>query len=197
MRILIILLILISINIQSQNLPEFTSNASDNDKANSLVFQAFNNKYDMVISYTRSCYWPTEQWYFVLVNKNNKWEFFKWIIKFNGRTKDKENIISTKIKNQSLKNEEIDSLFNFWTINSFLELSIDSINCSSKVENDSMIIDMQVTDGCSDVFEIFSKDKYRMVYSYMPDYYQKEIPILQRQDFILCRIMFFKLLEIK
>lgn len=192
----IILLTILITPIQAQTIPNFDSNTTDNEKQSSLVLIYFQDKYEKIISYTQdcpSCFPPYEQWFFILGYQNEQWELLQWTITFKNRTKTKENIKRKKKKKLKLKNESVDSLLTFWAQNGFWNLDNDSLNINKKQINDSMTMEIIVGFGCTEKFEIVNGNQYKIWYSHAPDKFQDDIPIRQREQFILCRIEFAKM----
>ena len=92
-------------NIQAQEIPDFENNVTEQEKGKSLVFNEFRDKYEMLISYTRSCYWGEKKQYVVLGYKEQQWNAFYWIITFKDR--DKKNIKKSKIKKLNIAKRRI------------------------------------------------------------------------------------------
>lgn len=182
---IILILLIISYRIPGQSLPSFKSNASEEDKKNSLVYEQYIKKYDAVISYTSSCYWGEGQKIYVLGCKDNKWEFFLLNIKFPVR----ENIHRLKKEELLLENEALKGLLNFWEQHNFWAFSNDSLNWNKKDSTSIMI-----SDGCSDRYEIFTREAYYVLNAYVPESYQEFIYVKQREQFIDCKKKYYKLL---
>jgi hypothetical protein len=108
--------------------------------------------------------------------------------KFENR--DKIKIVKTKRKRLNISDRKIEEILSFWTANEFLQLSNDSLNLMEKVIDKDHKVTMFVTDGCTDRFDLLSKDNYRIINAYLPDYFQRKIPVVQRQKFIECRNKF-------
>ncbi len=201
MRHLLAILLTLSIGFaKSQSIPNFESNTTEQEKINSLVLVKLSNEFDQIISYTNLPY-RKKQWIFILGYKKGKWEFFKWTVKYTYKTGPNGNVIKVKktIKKKKIgiDNSSIDSLFAFWSQNEFWKLNNDSLNYNEKRTNDTSVELMMVYHGHYDKFEIIGKSNYRLIQSYAADVYQKKYPNLQRQEFILCRDEFFKLIEAK
>ena len=179
-----------------QNIPDFESNTTDRIKKQSVVFTEFENEYNVVISWTKDCYSfcnAPEQLFFILGQKNGKWSLFKWYVKFSDR--EKKIIKRAKKKKLRINSISVDSLLTNWTQNQFWTLNKDSLNWSEKIDSNGKITTFVITDGCSDKFEIFTKDKHLINSSYKADYFQKVVPNSQRRNFIICRNMFFEVIQ--
>ena len=190
MRYSIIVIFLFVSTISFGQLPTFDSNVAESDKDESLIYQTFRGQYELMISFTKDCYWPNGQVFYVLGLKAGKWEKFKWTVKF----EDGEKIIIAKTNRRRLNisDRKIEGILSFWKENQFFLLARDSLNLMEKVIDRDTKVTMFVTDGCTDRFDVLTMDSYRIVSAYLPDHFQKEIPVLQRQKFILSRDKFLE-----
>jgi hypothetical protein len=172
-------------NLNAQKLP-LVSTQDTLAKKRSLVYEKYIKRYDTTIVGTRSCYWPEEQRFYIVGNKNGKWELFLLTIKFKGRDKGKDEIKRMKEKRMELNGISIDSLFNFWTEMGFWAFDPDSVNCNSRKLPNGNTKFISMSDGCYYSFEVFTKDKYYVTGAYNAVAYQKEIYTLQREKFLKC-----------
>jgi len=182
---------------QAQNLPVFVSDSTHSSEIDSFVFSKIKTKYNYLISYTAECYWPTEQLFYVLVHNTDKWKFYRLKVKFKSQDKTIDNILSTSKKKKRIKDDKLDSLFNYWTEVHFWELENDLLNYPGRGIEDDKLIYIGSTDGCSDKFEVITKDKHNKFEIYNVDEFQKEYPSSQRESFILGRNKFYQITKEK
>lgn len=188
MRYSINILLLLTSTFSFGQLPTFESNASEVDKTESLVYQKFQGQYELLISFTTDCYWPNEQDFYFIGFKVDKWEKFKLTVTFENR--DEIKILRTKRRRLTISDKKIEGILSFWKANEFFKLANDSLNLKEKVIDKDHKVTMFVTDGCTDRFDLLTKDSYRIISAYLPDYFQKSIPVAQREKFIECRNKF-------
>ena len=174
-----------------QCLPDFKADTATYGKVHSLVYARYHNKYDAVISYSRSTY-RYKHGYYVLGYKNGQWDLFIWRVFFKDAWA--HNIVERTVKLRTRHHVATDSLLANWKQNDFLNLNEDSVNCHSYIR-DGKTYDVDISDGGADVFEVFESDKYRNISCVNADIYQKEVPVVQREKFIVCRESFFKFLK--
>ena len=128
----------------------------------------------------------------MLVRQHDEWKAYRWRAKLLER--GSSNVTRITRKRIHLTSDSVDQLLAEWTTLGFWSLDQDSINIRSKQMGDGHVVLMSLTDGHSDVFEILHKGKYRELSGYMPEYFQKEIPVLDRQTFIQGKDAFRRLI---
>ena len=172
--------------------PEFPPDSITAKVRSSPVFEHFSGTDATVISYTTMGYWSETRTYHMLVHQHDEWKAYRWRAKLLER--GSSNVTRITRKRIHLTSESVDQLLAEWTTLGFWSLDQDSINISSKQMGDGREIDISISDGHSDVFEILHNGKYRELSGYMPEYFQKEIPVLDRQTFIQGKDAFRRLI---
>jgi hypothetical protein len=172
--------------------PEFPPDSITAKVRSSPVFEHFSGTDATVISYTTMGYWSEKRTYHMLVHQHDEWKAYRWRAKLLER--GSSNVTRITRKRIHLTSESVDQLLAEWTTLGFWSLDQDSINISSKQMGDGREIDISISDGHSDVFEILHNGKYRELSGYMPEYFQKEIPVLDRQTFIQGKDAFRRLI---
>jgi len=142
----------------TQNYEEFESKNIENNSINSIVYQQFENKYDLTISKHNLSRNNKNDIFEILTIKNDLIEKFN--IKQNKKTK-KISIKKLRVSKKSKYNFQtfIDNLIE----NNFFQLKNENINCW--VENKNKSISMAPFDNNLYYFEIIFKDKYKLIYS--------------------------------
>jgi hypothetical protein len=158
----------------------------------SPVFEHFSGTDATVISYTTTGYWSEKRTYYMIVRLNDEWKAYRWRAKLLER--GSSHITRITRKRIHLTSDSVDQLLAEWTALGFYSLDQDSINIRSKQMEDGHVVLMSLTDGHSDVFEILHNGKYRELSGYMPEYFQKEIPVIHRQTFIQGKDAFRRLI---
>ena len=194
-KLLIFAFSFISLKSIGQDVPQVVTNTDLYDQKQSYVYNTFGDDYEILVSFTSDCYWPNKQEYYLVGKKNSQWESKKVVVEYNDRTKTADNIKRIKKKRLKTKKEELKNLFSSWTDNGFWTLDNDSLNVNEKQTGPDESIMLMITDGCTDTFEIIQGDSYRIMYSYLPDSFQKEIPVKQREQFIIARNEFLKIIK--
>lgn len=164
----------------------------------SIVFERMSAKYTDIITYTSKCYWPTRENYLVLVKSQDSWKAYAVNVFYKDRKKTSENIKKIKSKRIHANADSVAALLVLWKNLNFYVLRNDSLNKSYIIHYDSLtknetIESMHITDGCTDRFEIRNDRGYYILSAYEPEHFQKSIPVLQRQIFIICRDKFIEL----
>jgi hypothetical protein len=118
----------------------------------------------------------------MIVHQHDQWKAYRWRVKLLERGSSQITRITKK--RIHLNSESVQQLLAEWTTLGFWSLDQDSVNISSKRMGDGREISISISDGHSDVFEILHNGKYRVLSGYMPEYFQKEIPVVARQTFI-------------
>lgn len=172
--------------------PEFPPDSITAKVRSSPVFEHFSGTDATVISYTTWGYWSEKRMYYMIVRRNDEWKAYRWRAKLLERGSSQITRITRK--RIHLNSDNLQQLLAEWTTLGFGSLDQDSINIRSKRMSDGSVVDMSLTDGHSDVFEILQNGKYREVSSYMPEYFQKEIPVIDRQTFIQGKDAFRRLI---
>jgi hypothetical protein len=172
--------------------PEFPPDSITAKVRSSPVFEHFSGTDATVISYTTTGYWSEKRTYHMLVRQHDEWKAYRWRAKLLER--GSSNVTRITKKRIHLTSDSVDQLLAEWTTLGFWSLDQDSINIRTKQMGDGHVVLMSLTDGHSDVFEILHKGKYRELSGYMPEYFQKEIPVLDRQTFIQGKDAFRRLI---
>ena len=162
--------------------PEFPPDSITAKVRSSPVFEHFSGTDATVISYTTTGYWSEKRTYYVIVHQHDEWKAYRWRAKLLER--GSSHVTRITRKRMHLTPDSVQQLLAEWTTLGFWSLDQDSINIRSKRMSDGSVIDMSLTDGHSDVFEILRNGKYRKLSAYMPEYFQNEIPVMDRQSFI-------------
>jgi hypothetical protein len=172
---------LCSFSVGQSPIPVFESNTTDADRKNSFILNELEEDTSAVLAYTANCYWSTKRTYTLIRLVKGKWRSERWVVSYTSSDKEAIKGISKK---RVRPNGHIDSLlaqlsaFDFWTI------SQDSLNISEQRVNDTTITSYHITDGCSWAIEVIHQGHYRKLWSYMPEEFQKLIPIRARERFI-------------
>jgi|688.fasta_scaffold13762_9 hypothetical protein len=172
--------------------PEFPPDSITPLVRSSPVFEHFSGTDATVISYTTTGYWSEKRTYYMIVRLNDEWKAYRWRAKLLER--GSSHITRITRKRIHLTSDSVDQLLAEWTALGFWSLDQDSINIRSKQMEDGHVVLMSLTDGHSDVFEIMQKGKYRELSGYMPEHFQKEIPVIHRQTFIQGKHAFERLI---
>lgn len=196
--LLIIFVLSWEYSLRAQQIPEFESNISDTERINSFVFNKIKLNYDQLISYTTECYWSKEQHFYVLVNSRDKWNAFRFRIKFKDHdNKTSENIHSIDRIKLSISNSKIEGLFKYWSQINFWNLCEDSLTYRFREVDGKKIFYLGTTDGCTDKFEISAKNKFKVYEVDNNEELQAHVPIQQREQFILGRDKYLELVKRK
>jgi len=178
----------------SQKIPSVTSNSTFDDKESSIVYNRFNVEFDSFLSYHKYCYWSNKDTYLVFGYKDEEWKALKLTVKYAEEVPRKKTILRIKQNKIRVSEKELTKLIEYFTTNNFWTLENDSLNLHERRELDGTITLYTATDGCSDNFETLSSGNFRLTSSYNAEYFQKLIPVNQREKFILCRDEMLRLL---
>ncbi len=171
--------------------PNFTHNYKLQDTVNILPVYSLINDYEFSISYLDEAYYHSgNKDYKILAFRNNKWVALSFPYY---RDQNHDTILKKEpkklegkyfIENENLKIEDVNSLLDFFSANSFWTLSEDSL---SKVEN------ARIYDATNFRFNAFTRAKQRVIQSYAPDFYVSQSKgMADRRKFILCRDEFLR-----
>ena len=171
--------------------PIFTHNYKLQDTVDILPVYSLINDYEFSLTYLDEAYYLSgNKDYKVLSFRNNKWIALSYPY-----YKDKNNDTLIKkepkklqgkyyIENENLKIEDVNSLLDFFSANSFWTLNEDSL---SKIEK------ARIYDATNFRFNAFTPTKQRVIQSYAPDFYVSQSKgMADRRKFILCRDEFLK-----
>ncbi len=168
--------------------PALNTNTSENEKATSMIYKNFSGQFDLLIAYTTESYWYSNIInYQLLVFKKGiclKGSFFS--------KKNKHNTWSEpKIKFKEINCDSANYIVKYLNDAGFYSLNRDSLNVNKRKINEKQDEVFTINDGVDYKFEIFSKTKFLIIESYMPEYFLKKIPELKsRETFIKCRDWF-------
>lgn len=176
------------INGKSPITPEiskFISNAPETEIRQEFIFKdSVLKTYEFMIVYNNTCSWYN---YYAIGYKDNQWDVFVLTTsyKLNPLTNEDDLIITRK---QYKANEEkIGFLLNNLNDYDFGILNKDSIRNQREDLGDGRVRYIDISDGCSDVINIYNQKQYSIYYAHMPDFMQTRIPNLDREKFIICR----------
>lgn len=177
----IIILFLFSIQF-----PQIESNASQEDKSESLIYYLFNGKKTFLIAYANECYWWSDKKYYqVLAWENNKWEKIIISSKRNKKGEWSKPKVSTKIIDSESANQLIVELSKL----SFWNLQNDKLNITKQVDGEGMTNKYSISDGINYRVEILQGNNFRIIESYEPEYFLSKMPELkERETFIKSKI---------
>ena len=171
--------------------PIFTHNYKLQDTVDILPVYSLINDYEFSLTYLDDAYYLSgNKDYKVLAFRNNKWIAlsFPYYKDQNNDTliKKEPKKLQGKyyIENENLKIEDVNSLLDFFSANSFWTLNEDSL---SKIEK------ARIYDATNFRFNAFTPTKQRVIQSYAPDFYVSQSKgMADRRKFILCRDEFLK-----
>ncbi len=193
MKNLLILLVFLSTSLWAQELPHIESNISSDESEKSRLWNEFSKQYEQILSFTKNSYWSSEQVYILFVKEEQGWKRLKWKLNLDNDKK----VIKSKVRKLSFNQNEFNELLDFFNMQNFWTLVLDSLNLHEEFREDGSSTLWTKTDGVTDSFEIIKDDQYRLISSYEPEYFQDLIPVEQREKFIKCRDKFLKLNKIK
>lgn len=192
-HILIILTVFCTLSAIGQQLPEISSNVTEQQTEKSHVINKFSKKYEEIFSYTVKSFWLDQQTYHIFGYNGKKWTLIKWTVKFD----DNQQIIKERVKTKSFSSRKLSEILSFLETNKFWNLDQDSLNLSEKDNGDGSSTVWMVSDGSSDIFETYKNGSYRITSSYEANRFQELAPTKQRQIFIECRDKFWKMINKK
>lgn len=183
-----ILLVLVLTLTAKAQIPDLIPDATPWFAKNSAFHKEFAGKYDLAISHHHEGGWSTQEFYYsILALKDGKW--YKIIY-----TRDKDfgkGQPEAKLEKVMINKHIADSILFVMTTNSFWKLDNNELN----KESDGKYYDtdahryldrsVYISDGISDIFEIISKDTYRVTYSYEPEAYLKTLPGLKQRGLFI------------
>jgi hypothetical protein len=188
MVLFIISLLLLFVSFTKAQTPILKTNTSENERATSIIYKNFSNQYDLLIAYTSESYWYSSiRNYQILAFKNStclKGYFYS--------KKNKHNVWSKpKIKFKGINCDSANSIVKHLNDAGFYSLNRDSLNINRRKINGRQDEILSVDDGVNYKFEIFNKNNFIIIESYMPEYFLQKIPELKsRETFIKCRDFF-------
>ncbi|MCG2612607.1 hypothetical protein LZZ90_13940, partial [Flavobacterium sp. SM15] len=165
--------------------PEIKSNATEEDKTESIIYSLLSNKYEFIIAYTTQCYWWSDKKnYVVYAFKNNTWE--KIIV--DSKRKKNGNWTKPKSKSHIISNQKANELIQTLSKKSFWDLKREELNIDKQKNDDGSVTKFSLHDGVNYRFEIITKQDFRIIESYEPEYFLEKMPeIKERKIFINCR----------
>lgn len=192
-RLYLLGIVLLATAALAQNPIVDKSIATDSVASRSILKNHLQNKYKLVLSYSVGCAMGDAQIYYAFGFRNERWEKIELSVRFKSRNRVYDQVKRIKSKKQKLKDSsQIDSLLQFWDQNEIWKLNTDSVNVKSKkvegVHPGEMSEDLiLISDGCVYSLEIFDSASYCIISSYEPERYQEQIPVPQRERFILLK----------
>ena len=169
-------------------IPKFNSNTSETEKLSSPLYKNLANQYDLIIGYTRECYWWSDkEIYSLLAFKNGiclKGSFYSKRRKNNSWSKP-------RIKFEEISKDSADFILNYLSDAGFFGLNRDTLNINHRSISDKKDEVFSVQDGVNYRFEILTKSTFTIVESYQPDYFFEQLPEFKSRGlFIKCRNWF-------
>lgn len=174
-------------------LPVFSSNVSDPDANQSLLFQKFHEKYNFIIGFTQRSFWYNRQHYSILAFDGNSWKLINWSYALREAERPKKQ----RLKTFEIHKEDAMDILNYLQKRNFFTLDQDSLNWNKKDKEDGSKLVMQIMDGKTDIFEIITRSGYRVSSAHEPEQLQDFTYIEQREIFIDCRNKFLELVNEK
>lgn len=163
---------------------------SDQELDSQSVYKCLISEFNEIAGFTYECYWGTNQTIYILGKKTSKWKTYKVKITYNENwPKSLDNIKRMSIRRVIGKQSKIEAFIKYLTSNNLLSISSDSLNIFSK-ENKFTI---PMTDGCSEYFQFWTKNQFKSISCYEPDYYQNEVSTRDREIFINTRNEYLRL----
>lgn len=184
------MIISVSFATTGQQLPTFESNITNEQQKKSIVKNRFGTDYAELISYTVKSFWLEKQTYHIIAFNGRTWERILWTIKLDSS----DQIVEQKLKMEPLNRKKFEDLLAFFNSSNFYNLELDSLNLMRRDNGDGSATVYMSSDGSTDEFELISGQRHRLISSYQADYFQKEIPNNQRQNFIECCSKFWELI---
>ncbi len=164
-------------------IPAFETNATEAERARSIVLSNLEDDPATVFVYSNHSYWTTKRSYWLLIREKSIWRKAQWIVTYHNRNKDRIKRISKK---RLPLGGDVDSLIielntqGFWTIDQ------DSLNISEKRLNDSTMMSTNISDGCYQEIEVLHQGQYRVLGAYESEQLQEFVYIPARERFIRC-----------
>lgn len=180
-----------------QTLPIQKIDSSFVRDSNELIINERIKEYDEYIVYTNYSAWTKDHISYFLGSKNGKWKAIRFFIDYKTDHYTAQKKYKIKEKKISIKDSQIDDMFEFVNSNGFWELQKDSLFQRELKLNDSVTEILVVTDGSTDQIFISSDKKFYSINAYLVDYYQNIIPNRQKSIFILSRNKFISLFKKK
>lgn len=181
MKLLLISFILFSWLTSGAQIPVIRTNVPLEEKQ-SIIYSQYFGEYDFLIASTSECYWWADKVnYQILAFSNDKWER----ISFFARKKKNGKLSKPVISHRPFESKIAETLIYDLTNNSFWNLNNDSLNLSTRKNPDSSITKYSLSDGVNYKFEVLTKNEFRIIESYEPEYFLEKMPeIKDREKFI-------------
>ncbi|GAA4313786.1 hypothetical protein [Nibribacter koreensis] len=185
---LLIFFIASSFGVLGQNLPHIEASTNLHERNNSVIYKAFHDQYDFLISYSEESYWWSNRCeYRILATKDDAW----YCLRYTSKQKNDKSFSKPFITKQKIRKKKGDLLLDelsrlgFWTLNQ------DSLNYTTKHNGGGRTTTYTVSDGVNYKFEILTREEFKTISAYEPDYFIQELPeYKQRQMFIYSRNAF-------
>jgi hypothetical protein len=188
MKIYLLVLLQIVSLLSYGQIPVIQSNTNVVEQNKSTIQNLFTGQYDLLIAYSEDCYWwSNKQDYQLLAVKEGKW------CKLNVSSRKKKNGDFTKptITHTRIDNRSGELLLKQFNEIEFWALDRDSLNITTKQVNDSVSTNYSLSDGVNYKFEILTKESYKIIEAYEPEYFLTRLPeFKQRQTFIIARNLY-------
>jgi hypothetical protein len=178
-KIFTVIIILFFVSSKAQ-LPSIENNQSEIKKAESIIYNLYNGKQDFLIAYTMESYWWSDKKYYeILIFRNNNWEKFSLrMMRKRNHEFSKPIISKQRINNDSFKLIDDLTTLNFWSLKS------EDLNIT-KHHKDSVVTKYSIDDGVNYKFEILTKNEFRIIEAYEPEYFLMKMPeTVDREIFI-------------
>jgi hypothetical protein len=191
MKILIIN-ILLFLNLYTYGqIPVIKSNTTELEK--STIYKKFQGKYDFLIAYTEESYWwSNKEHYQILGLKEGHWS----LITLTSKRKKNGEFTKPSIRIDYFDNNGGQILLSQLNQTNFWALERDSLNIKHRQNPDSTKTEFSLSDGVNFRFEILTKEGFRIIEAYEPEYFFEKIPeIKARQRFIINRDIFRTILK--
>jgi len=184
MKEIILLLYFISAGIIQTNFTDFKSNATRYDKEHSLIYSSFYGKKDFVLAYTIQSFWSDQKTYYAIANTSNKWEK----ITLTSKRKKDGSWTKPRIQIKGINEQQVETTLDNLSRDSFWDLDRRHLTNITYKDADSVLHKVSRSDGVNYRIEIFTKEKFRVIEAYEPEYYLDKMPEKrQREVFINSR----------
>jgi hypothetical protein len=152
------------------------------------LFTMLHNQYDFLIAYSEESYWwSNKRYYRILATKDGQWH----CLRHSSKQKKDKSFSKAIITRRRIRKESGEMLLGklsrlgLWTLNQ------DSLNYTTKDNGGGRSMTYTVSDGVNYKFEILTKEGFKLISAYEPDYFLTELPeYKQRQKFIEARNAF-------
>jgi hypothetical protein len=135
-----------------------------------------------------SHWWSNKVNYQIIAYQNSIWN-----CKCDCKKGENGKFTKLSIRTKNIDQNKVKVLISDLTRLSFWKLENVRLSIQTRKKPDSTISRFSITDGVNYRFEIFSKDKFRIIESYEPVYYLQKLPeIKDREVFLKAKELFEK-----